>query len=69
MFFRVGERGPDAVGFRVHMQGRRELRLPARSTVIDNQYFGDHTSEVGAKIEHDRLAGIECSMQAIEFSS
>src|SRR5580700_10616092 len=50
MFFRVSERGPDAIGFRVQIQQCRELRLPARSTVIDNQYFGNHTSEVGAKI-------------------
>src|SRR4029077_18933228 len=50
MFFRVSERGLDAIGFRVQIQQRRELRLPARTTVIDNQYFGDRTSEVGAKI-------------------
>src|ERR1700733_15305497 len=50
MFFRVGERGPNTVGFRVQIQQRRELRLSARTTVIDNEYFGDRTSEVGAKI-------------------
>src|SRR4029077_15594454 len=50
MFFRVSERGLDAIGFRVQIQQRRELRLPAGTTVIDNQYFGDHTGEVGAKI-------------------
>src|ERR1700675_492784 len=50
MFFRVSERGPNTVGFRVQIQQRRELRLPARTTVIDNQYFGDYASEVGAKI-------------------
>src|ERR1700736_2902569 len=50
MFFRISDRGVDAIGFSVQIQQRRELRLPARTTVIDNQYFGDNTSEVGAKI-------------------
>src|SRR5579862_1327972 len=50
MFLRVSERGLDAIGVGGQIQQRRELRLPARTTVIDHQYFGDPTREVGAKI-------------------
>src|SRR4029077_7981116 len=50
MFFCISEGGLDAIRLRVQIQQCRELRLPACAAVIENQYFGDHTSELGAKI-------------------
>ena len=50
VLLRIRERCLNPVRFRIELEQRRMLRLPARPAVIDDHFLGDDPRDLGAKI-------------------